>query len=171
MTLKLILEFAVLLGALLTGARTGGVGFGLGGAVGLLAAAHNIGLVQILLICVPSTFLAVIIAAFVRRRVGKKSRACVLGHLQRGGSPASFDRARCSMFGATAIELVAAGDLGKMVAYIDPQVGAIKLSEAVEKLKTLKPDGSLVRTARALGMYFTWRLTLRAITIDRLAET
>jgi len=39
--------------------------------IGLLAA-HNIGLVQILLICVPSTLLAVIIAAIVQLRVGKE---------------------------------------------------------------------------------------------------
>lgn len=39
--------------------------------IGLLAA-HNIGLVQILLICVPSTLLAVLIAAFVQLRVGKE---------------------------------------------------------------------------------------------------
>lgn len=39
--------------------------------IGLLAA-HNIGLVQILLICVPSTLIAVVIAAFVQLRVGKK---------------------------------------------------------------------------------------------------
>jgi anaerobic C4-dicarboxylate transporter DcuA len=39
--------------------------------IGLLAA-HNIGLVQILLICVPSTLLAVVIAAFVQLRVGKE---------------------------------------------------------------------------------------------------
>ena len=37
-----------------------------------------------------------------------ESRVCVLGHLQRGGSPTTFDRALCSIFGATAVELVAA---------------------------------------------------------------
>lgn len=39
--------------------------------IGLLAA-HNIGLVQILLICVPSTLIAVVIAAFVQLRMGKE---------------------------------------------------------------------------------------------------
>jgi anaerobic C4-dicarboxylate transporter DcuA len=39
--------------------------------IGLLAA-HHIGLVQILLICVPSTVLAVVVAAFVQLRVGKE---------------------------------------------------------------------------------------------------
>jgi anaerobic C4-dicarboxylate transporter DcuA len=43
MTLKLILEFAVLIGALLMGARTGGVGLGLWGAVGLLVLVAGFG--------------------------------------------------------------------------------------------------------------------------------
>src|SRR6188508_3043788 len=43
MTLKLILEFGVLLGALLMGARTGGVGLGLWGAVGLLVLVAGFG--------------------------------------------------------------------------------------------------------------------------------
>jgi 6-phosphofructokinase 1 len=93
-----------------------------------------------------------VVSAEVEQRTGKESRVCVLGHLQRGGSPTTFDRALCSMFGATAVELVAAGDFGKMVAYIGPQVGAIPISEAVGKLKTVKPDGNLARTARALGI-------------------
>jgi phosphofructokinase-like protein len=93
-----------------------------------------------------------VVSAEIEKRTGKKSRVCVLGHLQRGGSPTTFDRALCSMFGATAVELVAAGDFGKMVAFTGGQVGAIKISEAVGKLKTVRPDGNLVRTARALGI-------------------
>lgn len=93
-----------------------------------------------------------IVNAELEKRTGKESRVCVLGHLQRGGSPTTFDRALCSMFGATAVELVAAGDFGKMVAYIGPQVGAIPISQAVGKLKTVRLDGNLIRTARALGI-------------------
>ena len=93
-----------------------------------------------------------LVSAEVEKRTGKESRVCVLGHLQRGGSPTTFDRALCSMFGATAVELVAAGDFGKMVAFTGPQVGAIKISEAIGKLKAVQPDGNLARTARALGI-------------------
>jgi ATP-dependent phosphofructokinase / diphosphate-dependent phosphofructokinase len=95
-----------------------------------------------------------VVSAEIEKCTGKESRVCVLGHLQRGGSPTTFDRALCSMFGATAVELVAAGDFGKMVAFTGPQVGAIKISEAIGKLKTVRPDGNLVRTARALGICF-----------------
>jgi 6-phosphofructokinase 1 len=49
---------------------------------------------------------------------------------------------------------VAAGEFGKMVAFNGPHVGAIKISEAINKLKTVHPDGGLIRTARALGICF-----------------
>jgi len=95
-----------------------------------------------------------IVSAEIEKCTGKESRACVLGHLQRGGSPTPFDRALCSIFGATAVELIAGGEFGKMVAFTGPQVGAIKISDAIGKLKTVRPDGNLVRTARALGICF-----------------
>ena len=50
-----------------------------------------------------------VVAAEIEKRTGKEARACVLGHLQRGGSPTNFDRALCSIFGAEAVELIAAG--------------------------------------------------------------
>ena len=95
-----------------------------------------------------------IVSAEIEKCTGKESRVCVLGHLQRGGSPTTFDRALCSMFGATAVELVAAGEFGKMVAFTGPQIGAIKISDAIGKIKVVRPDGNLVRTARALGICF-----------------
>ena len=93
-----------------------------------------------------------VVAAEVQKRSGKETRNCVLGHLQRGGTPTTFDRALCSMFGALAVELVAARDFGKMVAFTGQQVGAVEISCAVGRLKTVPPSGSLARTARALGI-------------------
>jgi ATP-dependent phosphofructokinase / diphosphate-dependent phosphofructokinase len=93
-----------------------------------------------------------IVTAELERRTGKEVRNCVLGHLQRGGSPTTFDRALCSMFGATAVELIAAGDFGRMVAFIGPHVGSVPIQDAVGQLKTVPPDGNLIRTARALGI-------------------
>ncbi len=93
-----------------------------------------------------------VVAAEVQKRTGKECRTCILGHLQRGGTPTPFDRALCSMFGAVAVELVAAGEFGKMVAFTGQQVGAVEISQAVGRLKTVPPDGGLVKTARALGI-------------------
>ena len=93
-----------------------------------------------------------VVAKELERRTGKETRACVLGHLQRGGTPTTFDRALCSMFGATAVELVAAGEFGRMVAFVGPGVGSVPLRDAVDRLKTVPPDSNLIRTARALGI-------------------
>jgi ATP-dependent phosphofructokinase / diphosphate-dependent phosphofructokinase len=92
------------------------------------------------------------VAAEIEKRTGKEARNCVLGHLQRGGSPTTFDRALCSMFGAAAVDLVAAGDFGKMVAFTGQQVGAVPIKQAVGTLKTVPLNGGLARTARALGI-------------------
>jgi 6-phosphofructokinase 1 len=94
----------------------------------------------------------VVVAKEIEARTGKEARACVLGHLQRGGCPTAFDRALCSIFGAEAVELIAENQFGKMVAYQGSQVGAIDISEAVGRLKTVGPDGNFARTARALGI-------------------
>jgi 6-phosphofructokinase 1 len=95
-----------------------------------------------------------VVSAQIEKCTGKESRLCILGHLQRGGSPTTFDRALCSMFGAAAVELVAAGEFGKMVAFTGKQIGAIKIIDAIGKLKVVRPDGDLVRTARAFGICF-----------------
>jgi 6-phosphofructokinase 1 len=93
-----------------------------------------------------------VVAAEIEKRTGKESRACVLGHLQRGGGPTPFDRALCSIFGAKAVELIAAGDFGKMVAFQGSHVGAIDINQAVGRLKTVQPDSDLIKTARSLGI-------------------
>jgi 6-phosphofructokinase 1 len=93
-----------------------------------------------------------VVTAEVEKRSGKETRNCVLGHLQRGGSPTTFDRALCSMFGAVAVDLVATGQFGRMVAFTGDQIGSIEISKAVGRLKTVPPNGGLARTARSLGI-------------------
>ena len=93
-----------------------------------------------------------VVATELEKRTGKEARICVLGHLQRGGTPSPFDRMLCSMFGTEAIELIAAGALGQMVAFSGTHVVAVPLADAVSKLKTVPPDGDMARTARALGI-------------------
>jgi 6-phosphofructokinase len=92
------------------------------------------------------------VAKELEQRTGKESRACVLGHLQRGGTPTPFDRALCSMFGAHAVELIANGVFGKMVGWQGSQVVAVPIADAVGRLKTVRLDGTLISTARALGI-------------------
>jgi 6-phosphofructokinase 1 len=85
---------------------------------------------------------------------GKETRSVVLGHLQRGGAPTSFDRVLATRFGAKAVELVKRGEFGTMVAFAPPDIVARQLDEIVGKTKTVPPDHDLVLTAKALGVAF-----------------
>ena len=85
---------------------------------------------------------------------GKETRDVVLGHLQRGGAPTSFDRTLATRFGGKAVELLRAGDFGKMVAFDPPDIVAIPLQDVVGKLKRVPLEFDLIRTARAIGVSF-----------------
>jgi phosphofructokinase-like protein len=95
-----------------------------------------------------------VVAAEIQKRTGKETRVCVLGHLQRGGAPTSFDRLLCTRFGARAVQLLAEEKLGYMIASRPPDTVAVKISEAIGRLRTVPPDGEIVQTARALGISF-----------------
>jgi ATP-dependent phosphofructokinase / diphosphate-dependent phosphofructokinase len=94
------------------------------------------------------------VAAEIERRTGKDARLVVLGHLQRGGPPSHFDRALCTVFGANAVELVATGQTGRLVAYAGRGIDSVPLADAVARLRTVPPDGAMLQTARAMGISF-----------------
>ena len=95
-----------------------------------------------------------VVAAEIEKRTGKETRVCVLGHLQRGGAPTSFDRLLCTRFGARAVQLIAEEQYGCMVALKMPDIVPVKLTEAIGRLRTVPPNGDIVQTARALGISF-----------------
>ncbi|MEM1204272.1 MAG: ATP-dependent 6-phosphofructokinase [Acidobacteriota bacterium] len=93
-----------------------------------------------------------VVAKEITARTGKESRTVVLGHLQRGGGPTARDRLIALRFGAAAVRAIEAGKSGVMVALDPPEVKAIPLSEAVDRMKLVPRDGDVVATARDLGM-------------------
>ena len=84
----------------------------------------------------------------------KEVRVSVLGHIQRGGSPSPYDRVLATRFGVAAVDLVAEDQFGKMVALRADSIVAVDIVKAIGQLKTVRPDGELVRTARAIGIGF-----------------
>jgi len=79
-------------------------------------------------------------------------RVTVLGHLQRGGSPSTFDRCLSSRFGVQAVELIEAERFGQMVSLKGRQIDAVPIEDAVRHLKLIDPEGALVRHAEELGI-------------------
>ena len=86
------------------------------------------------------------------KATGKETRSVVLGHLQRGGAPTSFDRVLATRFGGKAVELVRRGEFGTMVAFAPPDIVARRLEDVVGKTKTVPLDLDLLLTAKALGV-------------------
>ncbi len=77
------------------------------------------------------------LAGAIEQRTGKESRAAVLGHIQRGGTPTAFDRVLATRFGLNAIDAVKDGDSGKMVALRGTDIVRVPLREATGTLKTV----------------------------------
>jgi ATP-dependent phosphofructokinase / diphosphate-dependent phosphofructokinase len=96
--------------------------------------------------------IAQVVCDEIAKRTGKEARTCVLGYLQRGGVPTTFDRLICTRFGASAVRLIAEEKFGRMVGLREPDIVDVPISEAVGKLRTVPPDGDLVRTGRAMGI-------------------
>lgn len=97
---------------------------------------------------------AIKVAAEIERLTGKETRYVVLGHLQRGGMPTPVDRQLCTRFGVGAVGLIELGKFGQMVALQAQRIVAVPIIDAIGRLKTVPPDGEMVRTASALGISF-----------------
>lgn len=85
---------------------------------------------------------------------GRETRCVVLGHLQRGGRPNAFDRMLATNFGSCAVRALANGKHGVMVALQAGDIVTVPLTDAIKNIKTVPPDGQLVRTARDTGISF-----------------
>lgn len=125
--------------AVAEGAREAGGGFVTQGSSGAIREARLGGI-------------GALVATEIAQRTGKETRVCVLGHLQRGGAPTTFDRLLCTRFGVRAVRLIAEEQYGMMVALRPPDTEAVPIKDAIGKLRRVPHDGDILRTARDLGI-------------------
>jgi 6-phosphofructokinase 1 len=92
------------------------------------------------------------VAAEIRSRTEKDTRSLVLGHLQRGGSPTTFDRLLAMRFGAAAVRLVEDKVFDHMVALKDSQMVPVPIAEAIKMRKKVDLNSDKVLTARDIGI-------------------
>jgi phosphofructokinase-like protein len=76
----------------------------------------------------------------IEARTGAEARAVVLGHIQRGGTPSAFDRWLATRFGLQAIDAVADGDFGTMMALRGTNIVRVPLIEGTGELKLVSPE-------------------------------
>jgi 6-phosphofructokinase 1 len=95
-----------------------------------------------------------VVAMEIQERLHRDVRCVVLGHLQRGGPPTTFDRVLATQFGAHAVRLVHHGRFGQMICFSPPNIESVPIAEAVSRLRRVEPACSAVQAARALGISF-----------------
>jgi 6-phosphofructokinase 1 len=104
------------------------------------------------------------VADEIRKRTDKDTRSLVLGHLQRGGSPTTFDRLLALRFGAAAVRMVEEGKYGNMVALKNSKMEPVPIANAIRGRKKVQVDCDKVLTAEDIGICMgdssgSWRLS------------
>jgi ATP-dependent phosphofructokinase / diphosphate-dependent phosphofructokinase len=92
--------------------------------------------------------IANILAREIEKRTGFETRAVVLGHIQRGGSPSAFDRVLATRYGLGAIDMVHRGEFGCMAALRANKIVSIPLLEAISRNRTV--DDEMIQTVEGL---------------------
>jgi ATP-dependent phosphofructokinase / diphosphate-dependent phosphofructokinase len=80
------------------------------------------------------------LAREIEKRTGFETRAVVLGHIQRGGSPSAFDRVLATRYGLGAIDMVHRGEFGRMAALRANKIVSIPLQEAISKNRVVDDE-------------------------------
>ena len=94
------------------------------------------------------------IADELEERVGLESRATILGHIQRGGTPTAHDRILSTRYGSFAVELLMQGKFGSMVTLKGDDMSYSSLEDVIGQNKNVDPDCDLVNVAKGIGISF-----------------
>jgi ATP-dependent phosphofructokinase / diphosphate-dependent phosphofructokinase len=76
----------------------------------------------------------------IEKRTGFETRSVVLGHIQRGGSPSSFDRVLATRYGLGAIDMVHRGEWGRMAALRGNKIVSVPLADAIASNRKVDPE-------------------------------
>jgi 6-phosphofructokinase 1 len=92
------------------------------------------------------------VARAIEYHTGKETRTLVLGHLQRGGTPTTYDRLLALRFGAAAVRAIGDKAFGTMVGLNGQEITRVPLENVVGRAKNVPLDCDTIRTARDLGI-------------------
>ncbi len=95
-----------------------------------------------------------VLAGAIEAATGLETRATILGHIQRGGTPSAMDRVLATRFGHHALELVMSGASGKLVVMKDGKIADTRIEDIAGKQRKVPAEHPLVVTARALATSF-----------------
>ena len=90
----------------------------------------------------------------IEERTGIESRCTVLGYLQRGGSPSSYDRILSTRYGVAAAEACLRGEYNVMVSLENDQIVTVYIQKAASSPRLVPVDSEIILTGRQIGICF-----------------
>jgi len=95
-----------------------------------------------------------VVADLVEKRTGVESRAIILGHVQRGGTPTAFDRALATRYGYRAAQLVAKGRFGRIPVLKGNRITDVPIRRIAGKVRKVARNNPLIKAARGVNTSF-----------------
>jgi phosphofructokinase-like protein len=92
------------------------------------------------------------LAQQIEKDIDLEVRTTVLGHIQRGGSPNSFDRVLGTRLGSFAVDAAAKGKFGTMTALKTPDIVLVDLKDLAGKVRKISQRSQLIRCAESIGI-------------------
>ncbi|MBR4958899.1 MAG: 6-phosphofructokinase, partial [Phascolarctobacterium sp.] len=90
----------------------------------------------------------------IEERTGIESRCTVLGYLQRGGSPSSYDRILSTRYGVAAAEACLRGEFNVMVSLENDKIVTVDIQKAASSPRLVPLESEIIRTGRQIGICF-----------------
>jgi len=98
--------------------------------------------------------IAFVLGDQIERMTGLESREVVMGHLQRGGSPSSFDRVLATRLGTYVVDMIEKNDFGNMAGVRCDKLVNVPLDEVARGPRLIDLDHYLIQSARSIGVSF-----------------
>jgi len=92
-----------------------------------------------------------VLAEAISARTHLETRATILGHVQRGGTPIAYDRVLATQFGHKAIQMVATREWNRTVVMQSGRTSMVELAAVANKQRVIGLDDPLIGMARAVG--------------------
>ena len=92
------------------------------------------------------------LASRISKEVDLEVRCTVLGHIQRGGTPISFDRVLGTRLGEFAVRTAAEGNFGHMVSLKTPDIALVPLKDLAGKVRMVPISSQLIQCAEGVGI-------------------
>ena len=93
-----------------------------------------------------------IVANRLQLLMAEETFPLVLGPWARGGAATAVDRQLGLVYGAKAVQAIAAGQKGAMVAYVPPEVEFVPLAQAINRTRTVSMDNEFIEVAESIGI-------------------